>query len=434
MLNGAYITRDWSDVAPGDWQQADDVTLEIYYWFEDASGIPQVLRGQFLLMIDLRSLRILSFALHAENNYNAKVIRGLMLRTHDAYGLPRRGYAFEKGIWKSSRLVKGRELPKGDDIPHEETELGFRDFELEFRHAKLPRAKPIERVIGLLQARLRDQPGWVGPNEMKEKFERVQERLLAVRAGSVHPSKFFLQRDEWFERLQEVCDAYNNEPQQGQMLKGLSPRQFWEANFDYARPLMRLGAGTRYLLANHRRPEKVTRNGIRIVIGKENCNFKSHELGQHVGKVVQVYFDPEDMSSVFVLPDRNSKDALVVPRDRGIPAMDATDEQLRAAHEINAAVNQPARTVYAEIKTYFSKNGPPPFRRELADDATVEMGRDIAAEQNAIRQEKTAQVQADRSLKRRQRQLGVRPQSDQIAPDRQLAALKLFEEARNADT
>lgn len=433
-LNGAYISRDWSNVAPGDWQQSDDVTLEIYYWLEDASGVPQVLRGQFLLMIDLRSLRILSFALHSENNYNAKVIRGLMLRTHDGYGLPRRGYAFEKGIWKSSRLVKGRELPKGDEIPNEETELGFRDFALEFRHASLPRAKPIERVIGLLQARLRDQPGWVGPNEMKEKFERVQERLLAVRGGSVHPSKFFLHRDEWFERLQEVCDAYNNEPQQGQMLRGLSPRQFWDANFDYSRPLVKLGQGTRYLLKNHRSPEKVTRNGIKKVIGKEVFRFKSPELGQHVGKIVQVYFDPEDMSSVFVMVNRESKSAFVVPREKGVPAMDATDEQLREAHQLNAAMNQPARTLYAEIKTYFPKNGPSLFRREIADAATVELGQDISAEQDAIRQKKTQQVQDERALKRRQRQLGLRPQSDHISTDRQLAALKLFEEARDADT
>ncbi|MFT3869260.1 MAG: Mu transposase C-terminal domain-containing protein [Nibricoccus sp.] len=433
-LNGAHITRDWSDVAPGDWQQADDVTLEVYYWFKDVSGVPQVLRGQFLLMIDLRSLRILNFALHAENNYNAKVIRGLMLRTHDAYGLPRRGYAFGKGIWKSSRLVKGRELPKGDEIPNEETELGFRDFALEFRHAKLPRAKPIERVIGLLQARLRDQPGWVGPNEMKEKFERVQERLLAARGGSVHPSKFFLHRDEWFERLQEVCDEYNNEPQQGRMLNGLSPRQYWEANFDYARPLVKLGQGTRYLLANHRRPEKVTRNGIRIVVGKEICNFKSPELGHHVGKIVQVYFDPEDMSSVFVMVDCEGKSALVVPREKGVPAMDATDEQLRTAQGINEAMNQPARTLYAEIKTYFPKNGPSLFRREIADAVTVELGQDIAAEQDAIRREKTQQVQDARSLKRRRRELGLRPQSEQISTERQLAALKLFEEARRDDT
>jgi hypothetical protein len=28
-LNGAYISRDWSKVAPGDWYQADDCTLRV---------------------------------------------------------------------------------------------------------------------------------------------------------------------------------------------------------------------------------------------------------------------------------------------------------------------------------------------------------------------------------------------------------------------
>ncbi|HEY9723728.1 MAG TPA: hypothetical protein V6D47_17075, partial [Oscillatoriaceae cyanobacterium] len=103
-LRGAYITRDWSDVLVGDWYQSDDCTLPVYFWDIGPDGAPRAVRGQFLPMIDLKSMRILAFALHPENNYTARVIRGLILKTHDIFGLPRVGLYFENGIWKCSKL------------------------------------------------------------------------------------------------------------------------------------------------------------------------------------------------------------------------------------------------------------------------------------------------------------------------------------------
>ena len=427
-LNGPHITRDWSDTSPGDWQQADDVTLEVYYWLE-RDGVPQVMRGQFLVMIDLRSLRILSYALHSENNYNATVIRGLMLRTHDSYGLPRNGYYYEKGMWKSARLVKGRDLPTGSEIELEQTENGFRDFGLRFTHANLPRGKPVERVIGLLQAKLRDQPGWVGPNEMREKYERVQKLLLQARSGAVHPSSHFLHRDEWNQRLEEVCEAYNNEPQQGRMLNGLSPREFWDRHFDYTRPLMRLGPQTRYLLENHRRPLKVTQKGLCIPVGKIRHWFISAELGAHVGKIVQAYFNPEDMRSVFVLPSISSKEVLIVPAAPTLPAMTATPDQMRQAAKACDEFRQPARTVYTEIKTHFPDNGPSPFRRELLDPEAVEMGREIADGKAAIKQEENQRTTTQRKLNKYRSRFGGTRGQEAVHPDRLMTGYEMMEEA-----
>lgn len=432
-LNGPHVTRDWSDTSPGDWQQADDVTLEIYYWLE-RDGVPQVMRGQFLLMIDLRSLRILNYALHSENNYNATVIRGLMLRTHDSYGMPRKGYYYEKGMWKSARLVKGRDVPTGSEIEFEQTENGFRDFGMEFRHANLPRGKPVERVIGLLQAKLRDQPGWVGPNEIREKFERVQKLLLQARSGAVHPSAHFLHRDEWNQRLQEICDDYNNEPQQGRMLRGLSPRQFWDTHFDYSRPLMRLGAHTRYLLANHRRPEKVGTKGVKITVGKQSHWFISAELGNHVGKTVQVYFDPEDMRSVFVLPTMSSKAVLVVPAAPTLPAMTATPDQMRQAAKACDDFIRPARTVFAEVKKHFPDNAPSPFRHEMPDAATLEMGREIAEGKAAIESREDQREQAEKKVKRLSRKHGVMRGQDRVSIERLNTAYQILEEKTDAQT
>ena len=54
-----------------------------------------------------------------------------------------------------------------------ETELGLREFGVRFKHSRLPRSKPVERVIGALQNLMEGLPGYVGRNEMVEKFERV---------------------------------------------------------------------------------------------------------------------------------------------------------------------------------------------------------------------------------------------------------------------
>ena len=257
-LQGAYISRDWSDVSPGDWYSADDTTLPLYYWEENEQGRPHVLRGQCLVMNDCRTGRLLAFALHSERNYTAKVIRGLILKVHDTYGLPRRGFFFERGTWASAKLLKGA----GDEVPGTETELGLREW-VEFRHAQPgnARAKTVERIIGLLQNRMEDQPGYCGRNEQVEKFERLRRRMQDVKSGKLHPREFLLHRDEWAHRLQDICEAYNQEVQEGRMLKGLSPREAWESLFDANSPLVQLSGETRYLLANHRRPLKVSRNG-----------------------------------------------------------------------------------------------------------------------------------------------------------------------------
>jgi len=424
QLNGPYISRDWSQVAPGDWYQADDCTLPVYYWEEDGEGRPHAIRGQFLVMIDCRTQRVLAFALHSERNYSAKVIRGLTLRTHDTYGLPRKGFYFERGIWKSSKLITGA----ADEVPLEETELGLREF-CEFVHARLPRAKLVERILGILQTEMEDQPGYVGRDEKKEKFERVQKNLLQVAAGRLHPSEFLLHRDEWMRRLETICDRYNHEPQDGRLLKSLSPREAWEQLFDYGRPLIRLDPEYRFLLANHRRPLKVTANGICVQLGKERHWFRSEQTGLLRGRQVQVYFNPEDLSSVFLQLDRSDKTALVVPAAPTIPAMSATAEQLSHAMASCEAHNRAARTLYAAVRSYFPENGPSPFRRVVADPETVEMGQEIAEEQAEIRNQQKSDASTRRQLARYRHRFGVSPNQDAISEDRLRAGYEMLAEA-----
>ncbi len=165
------------------------------------------------------------------------------------------------------------------------------------------------------------EPGYCGRNEQVEKFERLQRDLLDARSARSHPSEFLLHRDEWVQRLSEICDAHNNEPQQGGRLTDLSPREAWDRLFDFNQPLLRLSPETRYILSNHRRPLNVTKNGICVQIGKERTWFRNEATGRLIGRTVQVYFDPEDLSSVFIKLTSADKEAIVVPAAPVIPAM-----------------------------------------------------------------------------------------------------------------
>ena len=148
-LNGAYVNRDPTTFNAGDWFQADDTTLPNYYFVENEEGI-QLIRGQFLAMCDCRTTFILGFVLIPQRNYTAHHIRDLTTVVADRYGLPRKGFYYENGMWRTARLLHGRR----DEIQWHQTGMGLRGLGLQFRHAKLPRGKVIERVFGILQNHL----------------------------------------------------------------------------------------------------------------------------------------------------------------------------------------------------------------------------------------------------------------------------------------
>lgn len=103
-LNGAYINRDPSTFNAGDWFQADDCTLPNYYYTQSDEGFALV-RGQFLAMCDVRTTFILGYVLIPQRNYTAHHIRNLTTVVADRYGLPRRGFYYENGMWRNARLL-----------------------------------------------------------------------------------------------------------------------------------------------------------------------------------------------------------------------------------------------------------------------------------------------------------------------------------------
>jgi hypothetical protein len=381
QLNGAFIERDPTTFASGDWQQGDDLTAPVYFW-EDTGGGPRLMRGQTLAMIDCRSTYILGFVLiSAEqdrgSSYNAWHIRNLITQVHDTYGLPRKGFAFENGTWRSKLLV-------GSSQTWNETELGLRAFGVRFQHSRLPRAKLIERVFGAVQNLMEAEPGYCGRNEQVEKHERMQRHKALVQSGRAAPQDFFHSRDEWCERLVSIFEHYNSEPQDGKYLRdpkpgeGLSPREAYERFFG-KEPLAKLPDSARYLLANERKRLRVGRNGISFVSRGDRFTYKNARTGELRGREVEVFFNYEH-PEILGVKDPTNGQAFAVRRATIADGMDAPDEQLRQAYQENAEHEGYRRALYRSLLPKFSEHfmTRPVFRRPLVDAATAETGEQLS--------------------------------------------------------
>ena len=402
-LNGAYINRDPSTFNAGDWFQADDCTLPNYYYTESDEGFALV-RGQFLAMCDVRTTFILGYVLIPQRNYTAHHIRNLTTIVADTYGLPRRGFYYENGMWRTARLLHGRR----DEINWFQTEMGLRGLGLQFCHAKLPRGKVIERVFGLLQNQLESVPGYAGRDERHDKFERVQEQLSLVRRGKAQPEDFFLSEAEYLKRLEAIVRIYNNERQEGKYCPGLSPREAFE-KFHGDEPRIRLGSSCRHLLATHKMRVRSGRNGISFRFGREQFTYKSKETGALREEELIVWFNVENPSVISVTNLKEDPRTLfTVEREIRVPGMDAPPEVLEAALAQNEAHEAYRKGLYRAVSQNFSTGfAGRMFRQNLIDHKTAELGNAMREQQTEIKRQKSEKKKRAAAIERKAARLGI---------------------------
>ena len=399
-LNGAYVVRDPNTFNSWDWFQGDDLTAPVYYFEHTDTGIA-VVRSQILIMIDCRSLCILGCTLTGSPAYSAFHIRNLISYVHDAHGLPRKGFYFENGSWRS-RILTGRK----DELSWTDSELGLRSIGLQFRHARLARAKVIENVMGRVQDLMEGEPGYCGRDERRDHYERMEAHKRLVEAGKAEPERFFMSRAQWFGRLGAIFEQYNNEVQNGKYLPGISPGYGYEKFFG-SEGLVKLPDSSRYLLANHRMKCRVGQNGIIVPFGKPQCRYKNELTGQNIGRVMTVFFNPEYPELLSVFDDR-AQTVFTVPRDHDIPAMDATPEQLAEALSRNAQHDAWAKALYRAIVPHFSDH----FMRRrfqpvLVDQKTARLGNEIESQRDAVTREATRQRRATVAARQKARGFGL---------------------------
>lgn len=400
--NGAYLDRCWDAVAALDWYCADDCTLPVYFYVPDpkAKGGFALMRGQFLLMIDTRSTAILGYALMPERNYNARVIRTLVTRAADTYGLPRQGFYFERGIWKDAKILTGDKGETAVEWAH--AEQGLKEFGLRFMHAIRARSKPVERVLGALQSYVESEPGYCGRDERHDGFESFARLKREIESGKASPEGRLYTMEQWDARLGELCARYNAEPQQGKHTGGLSPEAALEKHQRAGDPTIRFDARCRYLLAHHKRPVRVTANGITLRFGKQVFNYRNARTGQLRGQTVLAWFNP-DAPELLTVTDMDRGNAFCVGRSQSVPALDAPEELLAAELGRIEEHMGYATTRYRILKPRFAL----PFRANVVSPRVEQLGAAIAEKTEAIATERREAATVHRRVRSQAEKLGI---------------------------
>ena len=390
-----HVDRSYEGIASLKCMSADDFTMPVYYYVPDGKGWFILTRGQILLFTDFRALRIIGWSMQPDRNYSSLTIRSLCTHVFAEHGVPS-VLQFERGIWESSTLIKGR-----DPAPFEFTEVvqGLREFGIKFIHSIRPRSKTVERIGGLVQDLLEAEPGYCGRNERVDAPETLRKQMAEVEARKVHPSKYFYSFEDWQRRFGEIVDQYNTAPQQGRILAGMSPDEALAKFADEDDPPMQFSAGLRYLLAHDKRAAKVTLNGVTFQVGKQKFNYRGKEIAHLVGQDVLAWFDPENPETL-VVTDMQRRNPICVARSKEVSALECvTDpDSGRLAQELRRVAGQGSfmKARFTAVKSKF----PMPQRRALADVRTLQLGQQIE-EQKTARKEKTVRV--DRMRRQAQR-------------------------------
>lgn len=399
-LAGAHHTRDWRDLAAGDWFQSDDLTAPVYFCKTTEHGsVPT--RGQFLPMVDERTTYILGFVLIQAKNYNSLSIRALITNVCAEHGLPRRGFYFERGLWKSARLLNGDRTTNFEQI----ADTGLRRLGMRIRHALLPRAKVIERTLGQLQDLMESMPGYCGRNEVLEKFERFQRVKRDIEAGRGEAAQQLLNSEEIAAAFGAICDRYNETPQDGRKLNGLSPKEGWE-RLQATEPRARFHAATHYFLASDVRKLRITRNGLTIQVGKQRFNYKGEETGKRQGEYVYAWFNPQRPEFLACTADLAGRGVFSVERSYEVPAVDAPRDLLAAENAKIAAHNGYAQDLYHVVKNTLPKTS---FKGQLLDRIGRQLGEEIEGQHKALTARRADEDRLDRDIGRKARRAGISP-------------------------
>jgi hypothetical protein len=390
-----HVDRSYEGISSLKCMTADDFTMPVYFFVPDGRGWFTLTRGQILIFSDFRSLRILGWSMQPDRNYSSLTIRSLCTHVFAEHGVPS-VIQFERGIWESSALIKGR-----DPAPLEFTEVvqGLREFGIKFIHSIRPRSKTIERIGGLLQDRMEAEPGYCGRNEREDAPECLRKQMAAVSARNAHPSQSFYSFDEWQARFGQIVADYNAAPQGGRILGGLSPDEAFAKNADNENPPMQFSAELRYLLAHDKRTLPVTLNGLTLQVGKQRFNYRGKEIAHLVGQKVLAWFDPENPERL-VVTDMQRRNPICVERSSDVSALECvTDpESGRLGRELKRVEDQASymKARFAAVKAKF----PMPQRGVVTDAQTVSLGRQIA-EKRAEQQTRAVKVARVRDQARR---------------------------------
>jgi hypothetical protein len=302
-------------VAAGDVFEFDDLTPPFWWWQEDPTSETGFFlgSGQVLAAVDSKTGYILGWILIASDGYSARDIVQIVRDVHDAHGLPRHHFLFERGIWKRSKLITGHwsERP-GDDICSGLSSVW------RVQHTTSPKGKAImERAFGLIQDRMHQKPGYTGRDMRKDCPEDTEANIREVKSGRCHPSKHFLHGTQVMEMMKEAVDSVNEEKLGIRTIRipGQSPKDVFEARDRST--IHHFAENTWHVLATNELPIKVTDQGIKLpdsLVPKalRPAIYRGEATADLWGQEVICRVDPLDLRFIWIT-DRAGKNLRLVP-------------------------------------------------------------------------------------------------------------------------
>lgn len=401
------LRRDYSRLHSMAVLTADDFTMPVYMFVPDGKGWWILTRGQCLLMIDVRSLKIIGWSLQPERNYNSLVIRTLMNRVCRQWGLPHVWY-FENGIWRNARMVKGAPREWSEGKSWGEIKPGWAQLGVKFIHAKKARSKPAELVGGLLQNLMERVPGYCGRDERRDCPEDTRRNKLAVEARRLEPHGLFLSFDAWQDELSKLIAAYNGAMQQGTILAGMSPDQAFETCWPHNNPPARFDASCWHLLAHYVSERVVGVDGITFKIGGKSYVYRNESSSSLRGRRVLAWFDPECEEMIGVT-DLNGRNPQLIQRARDVDFLAAvngesdTNQLYQAELTKVAGHNSYPKARYHVLKATFE----PTFRKNLVAPGVAHVAETFQAGREQIQSREQQRTQRANTAVRRARKLGL---------------------------
>lgn len=374
-MESPYVTRMWDEVEALDWFVADDVTWNHYFKFRGRDGRWDVTRGECLVMTDALTDYPLDFLLIA-GKYNGAHIRQLALKVHDRFGLPRKGYQFERGVWKSRFVVGERE--QGWDAFHwRNTENGLNDprIGVSVHHATTARAKTIEGWFNHVQRRMQLIPGYVGRDERHDSFEAMQQLKDRARRGDQAALAQFHTQDQIRAEYRAVMEEFMHKPSNGDRMPGRTPAEVVAESLN-RNGLRQLNELDRVIMATHQKIARLhPRYGIQLRLPgyKRLFCYANAETGKLVeaGETQVRCFVNFERAELLICENLKGTHRFSV-RGQIAPAVGASAELKASLAKDRRDHLAPARALFGEIQHDRRANI---IRDDQSDEATEEIGR-----------------------------------------------------------
>ena len=407
----------YDGIRPMDCLVIDDATWNVYLKWPLPEGGWKLTRGQIILIIDFRTLRLLHFGIIPEEQPNSLLAYTVTTKAIEEFGIPKAIYLERGKVFAESKLMTGGKrtvqamrLPGWQDIPAAERELGLQRLGIRIITARRARSKAVELVIGLLQNLTDGELGYCGRNERFDRPEALT-RLLKE-AGSSDPQRSakalaqFYTIEEWAARFAEHVATYNAEPQEGKHLAGLSPDAAFEKWWPHDNPPTKLDASCRHWLAHHRKPVDVRGGAVSFILRGEKFTYRHEDLSSLEGRKVLAWIDPE-LPDVITVTDMKQENSIAIERCQQPNALAVLMDEADPVLTSETAKIQRHQRYWAGVHRTLKTKFEPTFRRNITSPKVVALGEQMTRQREEVIQRRDETERRETRGRARLNKLGL---------------------------